>query len=129
MERTRVAIVADDLIWASRLAAAVERAGAQAVRPGRSGELSGPFGGAIVDLGARSFDGLTAVGSWRSAGVPVIAVAQHDDVALRKQALASGAARVYSYNKLFADGPAVIAAWLAGLGRGVRAEGRQGGPS
>jgi hypothetical protein len=40
-------------------------------------------------------------------------VGQHDDVALRKRALAAGAERVLAYRKLFDDGPATIEAWIA----------------
>ena len=45
---------------------------------------------------------------------PVIAVAQHDDSATRKRALTAGARRVFSYNKMFSDGPQVVADLLAG---------------
>ena len=43
----------------------------------------------------------------------MLAVGQHDDLALRKRALAAGADRVYAYRKLFEDGPATLAAWIA----------------
>ena len=43
----------------------------------------------------------------------MLAVGQHDDHELRKRALTAGADRVYAYRKLFEDGPATIAAWLA----------------
>jgi electron transfer flavoprotein alpha/beta subunit len=43
----------------------------------------------------------------------VLAVGQHDDHELRKRALAAGADRVYAYRKLFEDGPATFATWLA----------------
>lgn len=68
----------------------------------------------VVDLNGRSYDGVEAVGLAARAGRPVLAVGQHEDLALRKRALAAGADRVYSYNKLFRDGPAVIRALLDG---------------
>ena len=116
-------IVADDLIWASRLRAAAERAGAAplAVR-GRDGleetlhRDPAPVG-AIVDLGARTLDGVAAVDRLASSALPVLAVAQHDDLPLRKRALAAGAERVLSYRKMHADAPAVIAAWLSRHGQ------------
>ena len=116
----RVAVVADDLIWGSRLRVAVERAGALPVAVGRAsagrGERpSGPLRGAIVDLGPGAGDGVTAVQALAAAGVAVIAVGQHDDGPLRQRARDAGAARVYSYDKLFRDGPAVVRRWLAGL--------------
>lgn len=115
----RVLIAADDLIWASRLRAAVERAGAApmtAPRPplaGPSGSLAWPQA-AVVDLGLRREDAIAVITSLVGAGVPVIAVGQHEDLALRKRALAAGAARVFSYDKLFRDGPGVIRRWLDG---------------
>lgn len=119
--RRLVMVVADDLIWGSRLRGAIERAGATAIvaADGRMVATAGPTAAApaaaIVDLGLRRADGVVIVQALAEAGVPVIAVGQHDDLALRKRALAAGAARVYSYNKLFADGPSVIARWLRDL--------------
>ena len=66
----------------------------------------------IVDLTARAYDGVTAIATAHAAGLPVLAVGQHDDVALRKAALAAGADRVHPYRRLFEDGPRQIAAWL-----------------
>ena len=103
---TTVRVVADDLIWASRLAAAVERAGGTLVRAG--GEV------AIVDLNGRAYDGIDAVALEVAAGRRTIAVGQHEDVALRKRALAAGARRVFSYNKMHSDGPRIVADLLSG---------------
>jgi hypothetical protein len=108
-----VAVVADDLIWSSRLRAAVERAGgrALAMKPQGVPDVSAAL--VIVDLTGRSYDGVAQVAAASATGAIVIAVGQHDDVELRKRALAAGARRVYSYNKLFSDGPSVIGDWLA----------------
>jgi hypothetical protein len=108
-----VAVIADDLIWSSRLRAAVERAGGQPVASHPERLIAGKAGLVIVDLTGRSYDGIAAVEAAARAGTTVIAVGQHEDIDLRKRALAAGALRVYSYNKLFSDGPAVIAGWLA----------------
>lgn len=70
----------------------------------------------IVDLTARAYDGIEAVAAATIAGAQVLALGQHDDVDLRKQALAAGAGKVLAYRKLADDGPATIAAWL-GTGR------------
>ena len=116
-EATRTVIVlADDLIWSTRLVGQVRAAGFEAV-PARSAEtfaagLSGADG-AIVDLTSRAYDGLAAIAAARDAGVPVLAVGQHDDHVLRRDALAVGADRVLAYRKLFEDGPPSIARWLA----------------
>lgn len=109
---TRVAVLADDLIWASRLRAAVAKAGAQAVPVKGAADIGVVF--AVIDLGGRGYDGIEAVRTAASAGATVLAVAQHEDVQLRKAALAAGARRVLSYNKLYNDGPAVIARLIDG---------------
>lgn len=125
-----MAVVADDLIWASRIVAAVQRAGATAVRMGSDDELalaleaalaeepdpSDPdprrIVGAIVDLFGHRYDGVEAVKHVKAAGLPVIAVAQHDDQETRGLALDAGALRVFSYNKFFEDGPTLVRRWL-----------------
>jgi DNA-binding response OmpR family regulator len=107
-----VLIVADDLIWASRLRAAVERAGGSPVVMRTAEDAGAQF--AVVDLTARAYDGVEQVRAAASRGATVLAVAQHDDVELRKRALAAGARRVLSYNKLFSDGPAVMARLIGG---------------
>jgi hypothetical protein len=55
---------------------------------------------------------LAAIERAAAAGVHVLAVGQHDDVAQRKRALASGAEQVLAYRKLFEDGPATIEAFM-----------------
>lgn len=65
-----------------------------------------------MDLTARGYDGIDGVAAARASGVPVLCVAQHDDVALRKRALAAGAGRVEPYRRLADDGPRILAAWL-----------------
>ena len=101
-----VRVVADDLIWASRLDAAVKRAGATPVREG--GDV------AIVDLNGRAYDGIAEVEAAAAGGASVIAVAQHDDSETRRRALTAGARRVFSYQKMFSDGPQVVADLVAG---------------
>jgi DNA-binding response OmpR family regulator len=142
-----IAVVADDLIWASRLVAAVQQAGATPIRfgsdaevevalealgleePGQAGlyttagDLAADDEGAdasgtrlmaaIVDLFGHRYDGVEAVRGFRAAGLPVIAVAQHDDLDVRRTALEAGALRVFSYAKFFQDGPSLVARWLA----------------
>ena len=114
--QTRVLVLADDLIWSTRLLGQVRAAGFEAL-PARSAETFAAglaaVDGAIVDLTSRAYDGLAAIAAARDAGVPVLAVGQHDDHVLRRDALAVGADRVLAYRKLFDDGPASIARWLA----------------
>jgi ActR/RegA family two-component response regulator len=116
----RVAILAQDLIWADRLARSVEAAGASPSRAKTAREFDSVLvcaDHAIVDLTARAYDPLVAIERAVSAGAHVLAVGQHDDVALRKRALARGADRVLAYRKLFEDGPETIAAWLVRTAR------------
>lgn len=111
----RVAILADDLIWATRLAGHVRAAGAEPVAVRDLATLVAALGDvrlAIVDLTARAYDGVAAIERATASGARVLAVGQHDDLELRKRALSAGAERVYAYRKLFADGPRTLEAWL-----------------
>jgi DNA-binding NarL/FixJ family response regulator len=114
-----VAILADDLIWASRLSAAVTAAGAHPGRLRRLADLQNALaaddapGHVIVDLTARAYDGVEAIRLAAATGARVVAVGQHDDRELRRSALDAGAERVYTYRALFEDGPGTLAAWLA----------------
>ena len=114
-----VVVLADDLIWATRLSDALATAGASPRRARRLEDLvsmlaPAPGGGlAIIDLTARAYDGVEAVRAATDAGARVVAVGQHDDVALRKAAIAAGAERVFTYRALFEGGPKALAAWLA----------------
>ena len=115
MSRPRVAVLAQDLIWQDRLMRAVEVAGGEPSRATTAPELERALESAnwaIVDLTARAYDPLAAIERARSAGARVLAVGQHDDVDIRKRALARGADKVLAYRKLFEDGPATVARWL-----------------
>jgi hypothetical protein len=110
----RVVILADDLIWSSRLADAVTAAGGVPVRIRRLDDLFSAIDGAthaIIDLTARAYDPQRAIVE-AAARMRVIAVGQHDDQPSRRAALTAGAERVYAYRKLFEDGPATLRTWL-----------------
>ena len=111
-----MAILADDLIWATRLADLVRGAGAVAlpVRSAAALEAALPdVDRVVIDLTARAYDGVAAIELACAAGLPVLTVGQHDDADLRRRALAAGADRVHPYRRLFEDGPRQLAAWLA----------------
>lgn len=112
-----VAILADDLIWASRLSDAVIAAGGSPRRVRRADDLAALVGSGtrlvVVDLTARAYDGIEAITTAVEAGARVLAVGQHDDRELRDRALAAGAERVFAYRRLFESGAAVLGAWLA----------------
>ena len=123
--RPLVSILADDLIWSSRLVAAVENAGALAARESSVDGLGRALTGgasvaALVDLNGRRYDGLSAVREAAASGRPVVAVGQHEDVELRRRALAAGAQEVYSYNRFFRTGPALVERLLAAASEPAR---------
>jgi hypothetical protein len=110
-----VVILADDLIWSTRLADLVTATGREP-RPVRS---LGDFGAAldigraaIIDLTARAYDGIAAVEMAEHVRARILCVGQHDDLELRKRALAAGADRVLPYRVLFERGAAVLGRWL-----------------
>jgi hypothetical protein len=114
----RVAVLADDLIWATRLADGLGRAGAEPVPVRSLGALAATMpavAGCLVDLTARAYDGVAAIRAAAGAGLPVIAVGQHDDAPLRRAATEAGAARVHSYRALFEHGERALEAWVATL--------------
>jgi DNA-binding NarL/FixJ family response regulator len=111
----RVLVLADDLIWSTRLIAQVQAAGADGAPVRTLAALNQALPAAdavIVDLTARAYDGIVAVRKAADAGRRVLAVGQHDDAELRRRALAAGAERVHPYRKLFEDGEKTLAAWL-----------------
>jgi hypothetical protein len=122
----RIAVLADDLIWATRLADGVRRAGGTPapLRAAPAFDAALPeVDGAIVDLTARAYDGLAALRAATAAGVPAIAVGQHDDALLRRAAKEAGASRVHAYRALFEHGDRELSGWLATLGAATEDEG------
>ena len=107
-----VLVLADDLIWASRLAEALTAAGATPRRVRRVEDLQ-DASLAIIDLTARAYDGVAAIRAARDAGARLVAVGQHDDAELRRAALEAGAERVFTYRALFEGGAKLLGAWLA----------------
>ena len=112
-----VAVLADDLIWSTRLIGQLRTLGAVPVRAGSADAFAailadGVASRAVVDLTARAYDGVAMTCAAKDAGLRVLCVGQHDDRDLRLAALAAGAERVHSYRKLFEDGHAALAAWL-----------------
>ncbi len=113
--KTRVAVLAQDLIWQDRLARGVEAAGGEATRAKTAPEFDAALECAhlaIVDLTARAYDPMVAIERAVARGAHVLAVGPHDDVDERKRAFARGADKVLAYRKLFEDGPGTITAWM-----------------
>ncbi len=111
-----VVVVADDLIWGTRIVAGLREAGAAPVQVRSIGSLESAIGDgagvAVVDLTARAYDGLSAIRSAVAAGARVLAVGQHDDHDLRRAALDAGAEKVVAY-RLLAERPGYLGLWLA----------------
>jgi hypothetical protein len=121
----RVVVLADDLIWATRLVGQLRTLGVSPIRVASADAFAaavgldlsaGPSGGrpthALVDLTARAYDGIAAVRLATAAGLRVLCVGQHDDAASRRAALEAGAESVFAYRTLFENGHAKLAAWL-----------------
>jgi hypothetical protein len=122
-----VVVVADDLMWSTRIGEAVRRAGAEPLVLASEPELALALEahvvgdrpsvcGAVVDMAARRVHAADAVARIHAARLPVIAVAQHDDQLTRRRALAAGASRVFSYGKFFQAGPHLVEGWLVASG-------------
>jgi hypothetical protein len=112
-----VVVLADDLIWATRLVGQLRTLGATPVRVASRAAFADALAAgrttrAIVDLTARAYDGVEATAMAAGAGLRVLCVGQHDDRDLRVAARAAGAERVFAYRRLFEDGHAALAAWL-----------------
>jgi hypothetical protein len=109
----RIGVLADDLIWSTRLVGIVREAGADpvAVRT-PAALLEAGVAGAIIDLTARAYDGIDAVRSAAGDGLSVVCLAQHDDNATRGAALLAGARSVFPYRTLHEKGAGALARWL-----------------
>jgi DNA-binding response OmpR family regulator len=112
----RVAVVADDLIWSTRLSEQLAAAGATTVTARDRAALEAALpdlDAAVVDLTARAYDGVALVGIAAAAGRRVVAVGQHDDREGRRRASDAGAERVFAYRQLAEGGGRLLAEWLA----------------
>jgi len=114
-----VVVLADDLIWATRLDQMVGAAGGQTIRArdlsGLERALRELPSAVVIDLTSRAYDGIAAIRLAAQAGAAVAAACQHDDRELRARARAAGASLVQPYARLHADGRAIIEHWLAGV--------------
>ena len=112
-------ILADDLIWATRLAGQGRTLGAAVVTLNGISDLEalvarGPLSAhdlIAIDTTTRGFEPEAAVRTAASAG-RTLALAQHDDPALRAALLEAGALRVMPYRALFERGHAILAELL-----------------
>ena len=71
--------------------------------------------GVVIDLTARAYDGIEAATAVQSARKLAFAVGQHEDVEVRRRALAAGA--IFApYRRLTGDGVNLIELWLSESG-------------
>ncbi len=115
MAEVRVAVLSDDLIWGTRLVELVRAGGTAAIACRSAAMFEQALPGAelaIVDLTARSYDGVGAIALAAGQGRRVLAVGQHDDHDLRSRARSAGADRVLAYRAVAEGGPAVLSGWI-----------------
>jgi hypothetical protein len=121
LDDRQVGVLADDLIWSTRLVGIVRGIGGRPVSMRRLADLDTALGEGlgvvIVDLTALAYDGVEAVRRAAAGGARVLAVGQHDDATLRRRALEAGAERVTPYRALSEHGAATIEAWIEAMPR------------
>jgi len=111
-----VVVLADDLIWQSRLVSLLRSLDVTPRTAARLASFTESLAGsdrALIDLTSRAYDGLEAVRLAAAQGCTVLCVAQHDDLELRRRATAAGARRVVPYRTMFERGPQTLRRWLA----------------
>jgi DNA-binding NtrC family response regulator len=118
----RVVVLAEDLIWATRLSGLLKAAGIETKHARTADDLERALAdadadadGVVIDLTARNYDPLAAIERAAAGGRAVACVGQHDDVSIRSRALAAGASRVWTYNQVHTHGPTLVGRWV---GRG-----------
>jgi AmiR/NasT family two-component response regulator len=113
-------VLADDLIWATRLEGQGRTLGADvqrfstpapllaalATHPATSTDL------VAIDATARAYDAEAAIQAVTATGARVLAFVQHDDPEGRANLIAAGAVRAMPYRALFERGHAILAGLL-----------------
>ncbi|MFM8279395.1 MAG: hypothetical protein ACKN9R_03485 [Candidatus Limnocylindrus sp.] len=120
MSAPRLFVLADDLIWATRLegqgrtlGALVERHSTlQGLTAALAGSTAAPHDLVAIDATSRSYSPADAVVRATAAGWRVLALVQHDDPSTRAALIAAGAARAMPYRALFERGHAILSEML-----------------
>ena len=120
MTAPRLLVLADDLIWATRLEGQGRTLGADVQRFTTPAPLfallaahpATPTDLVAIDATARAYDAEGAVREASATGVRVLALVQHDDPAGRASLIAAGAVRAMPYRALFERGHAILAGLL-----------------
>ena len=120
MTAPRLLVLADDLIWATRLEGQGRTLGADVQRfttPAPllailAAEPATPTDLVTIDATARAYDAEGAVRAVAATGARVLALVQHDDPEGRASLIAAGAVRAMPYRALFERGHAILAGLL-----------------
>lgn len=120
MTAPRLLVLADDLIWSTRLEGQGRTLGATVQRFTASepllaalvAEPATPADLVAIDATARAYDAEAAVRAVAATGARVLALAQHDDPEGRASLIAAGAVRAMPYRALFERGHAILAGLL-----------------
>jgi phage terminase large subunit-like protein len=116
----RLLVLADDLIWATRLEGQGRTLGADVQRfttteplmTALAAEPATPADLVAIDATARAYDAEAAVRAVAATGARVLALVQHDDPEGRASLVAAGAMRAMPYRALFVRGHAILAGLL-----------------
>jgi len=116
----RLLVLADDLIWATRLEGQGRTLGAEVQRfttpapliAALVAEPATPTDLVAIDATARAYDAEAAVRAVAATGVRVLALVQHDDPEGRASLIAAGAVRAMPYRALFERGHGILAGLL-----------------
>ena len=120
MTAPRLLVLADDLIWATRLEGQGRTLGAEVQRFTTTAPLlealathpATPTDLVTIDATARAYDAKAAVRAVSATGARVLALVQHDDPEGRASLIAAGAVRAMPYRALFERGHAILAGLL-----------------
>jgi hypothetical protein len=116
----RLLVLADDLIWSTRLEGQGRTLGAEVQRFTSPAPLvaalaahpATPTDLVAIDATARAYDAEAAVRAVAATGARVLALVQHDDPEGRASLIAAGAVRAMPYRALFERGHAILAGLL-----------------
>ena len=125
---TTVAIVVSDLLFQSRISAAVRAAGAHGVVADDAVTTTAALSLApalvIVDLHERSIDPTAVIRSAGASGAHVLAFGRHTEPATLRAARKAGAVTVVARSQLVEDLPQLIQSLLASAKREASGSGR-----
>ena len=120
MTAPRLLVLADDLIWSTRLEGQGRTLGATVQRftatepliAALAAHTATPSDLVAIDATARAYDAEAAVRAVAATGARVLALVQHDDPEGRASLIAAGAVRAMPYRALFERGHAILAGLL-----------------